>query len=199
MDCGKMKTAKIAAISGASIFALVALLLAYPAMAATNSGSSDGYPLAGTALANPVSATTTSTSIIPTPTALTAGQTITFTSTNGVFHVVGSPSKTGVASGTMVLTVTGAFKGGYALSLTSGTLTINGTAYTMASGSAEMGPFQAHLVGQGTLATSTPGSFLFAAGAHANFRGQTYNTLRLDVQVNGVEYGVLLLVTSTVA
>jgi hypothetical protein len=69
----------------------------------------------------------------------------------------------------------------------------------MASGSAEMGPFQAHLVGQGTLASSTPGSFLFAAGAHANFRGNTYNTLRLDVQVNGVEYGVLLLVTSTVA
>jgi hypothetical protein len=196
-----MKTAKIAAISGASIFALIALLLAYPAMAATNSGSSDGYPLAGTALANTVSATT-STSIIPTPAALTAGQTITFTSTNGVFHVVGHPGKTGVASGTMVLTVTGVFKGGYALSLTSGTLTINGTAYTMASGSAEMGPFQAHLVGQGTLATSsaaTPGSFLFAAGAHANFRGQTYNTLRLDVQVNGVEYGVLLLVTSTVA
>lgn len=201
MDCGKMKTAKIAAISGASIFALIALLLAYPAMAATNSGSSDGYPLAGTALANTVSATT-STSIIPTPTALTAGQTITFTSTNGVFHVIGHPGKTGVASGTMVLTVTGAFKGGYALSLTSGTLTINGTAYTMASGSAEMGPFQAHLVGQGTLATTsaaTPGSFLFAAGAHANFEGQTYNTLRLDVQANGVEYGVLLLVTSTVA
>jgi hypothetical protein len=99
----------------------------------------------------------------------------------------------------MVLTVTGAFKGGYALSLTSGTLTINGTAYTTASGSAEMGPFQAHLVGQGTLASSTPGSFLFAAGAHANFQGNTYNTLRLDVQVNGVEYGVLLLVTSTVA
>jgi hypothetical protein len=196
-----MKTAKIAAISGASIFALIALLLAYPAMAATNSGSSDGYPLAGTALANTVSATT-STSIIPTPTALTAGQTITFTSTNGVFHVIGHPGKTGVASGTMVLTVTGAFKGGYALSLTSGTLTINGTAYTMASGSAEMGPFQAHLVGQGTLATTsaaTPGSFLFAAGAHANFEGQTYNTLRLDVQANGVEYGVLLLVTSTVA
>src|SRR5271170_3634914 len=95
LDCGKMKTAKIAAISGASIFALIALLLAYPAMAATNSGSSDGYPLAGTALANTVSATT-STSIIPTPTALTAGQTITFTSTNGVFHVIGHPGKTGV-------------------------------------------------------------------------------------------------------
>jgi hypothetical protein len=108
----------------------------------------------------------------------------------------------------MVLTVTGVFKGGYALSLTSGSLTLtsvsatsssSSTTYTMASGSAEMGPFEAHLVGQGTLATSTPGSFLFAAGAHANFQGNTYDTLRLDVQANGVEYGVLLLVTTTVS
>jgi hypothetical protein len=95
--------------------------------------------------------------------------------------------------------VTGAFKGGYALSVASGSLTINGTTYSMASGSAEMGPFQAHLVGQGSLASATPGSFLFAAGAHASFQGQTYNTLRFDVQTNGIEYGVLLLVTATVS
>lgn len=68
-----------------------------------------------------------------------------------------------------------------------------------------MGPHQAHLVGQGSLAITTPavndaiGSFLFAAGAHANFQGQTYNTLRFDVQVNGVEYAVLLLATVTVS
>jgi len=204
-----MKTAKIAAISGASILAVVALVLAIPAMAATNNGgASGGYPLAGTALSNAA----TSSSILTPPTALTVGQTITFTSTSGEYKTIGSTSSAtgakGVASGTMVLTVTGAFKGGYALSLTSGSLTLvsasttattSSTTYTMASGSAEMGPFQAHLVGQGTLASSTPGSFLFAAGAHANFQGQTYNTLRLDVQVNGVEYGVLLLVTSTVA
>jgi hypothetical protein len=197
-----MKTAKIAAIGSASIIGLVALLLAYPAMASVNGG---GYPLAGTAIANTASG---SSSIIPTPTALTVGQTITFTSTNGQYRQIGTPSNNGVASGTMVLTVTGAFKGGYALSLTSGSLTLSSpasastpstTIYMMASGSAEMGPFQAHLVGQGTLASATPGSFLFAAGAHANFQGNTYNTLRLDIEVNGVEYGVLLLVTSTVS
>lgn len=208
LDCGKMKTAKIAAISGASILAVVALVLAIPAMAATNNGGSGGYPLAGTALSN----TAASSSILTAPTALTVGQTITFTSTSGQYRTIGATSSaagaSGAASGTMVLTVTGAFKGGYALSLTSGSLTLvsasatstsTSTTYTMGSGSAEMGPHQAHLVGQGTIVSSTPGAFLFAAGAHANFQGQTYNTLRLDVQVNGVEYGVLLLVTSTVA
>jgi hypothetical protein len=102
----------------------------------------------------------------------------------------------------MTLPVKAVYKGGYALSLTSGSISINGTAYAFGSGSAEMGPHQAHLVGQGTLvgaASATPGSFLFAAGAHANFEGQTYNTLRFDVQVNGEEYGVVLLVTATVS
>jgi hypothetical protein len=188
-----MNTTKMAAIGAASTLAVVALLLAYPAMAATNNGA-DGFPLTGTALA----ATSNTQSIIPSTTALTVGQTMTFTSTSGQFHVVGSPKETGTASGTLALTVTGAFKGGYSLSIASGSLNINGTSYSIASGSAEMGPFQAHLVGQGSLASTTPGSFLFAAGAHANFQGHTYNTLRLDVQVNGVEYAVLLLVTVTI-
>ncbi len=192
-----MKTAKIAAIGAASVFAMVALLLAVPAMAATQN----------TTLIATSATSTTSTSVIPAPTALTVGQTITFTSTNGVWHVIASPTatdsvKSGPAAGTATLTVTGAYKGGYALSLTSGTISIDGTTYTFGTGSAVMGPHQAHLVGQGTLAgasSANPGSFIFAAGAHANFKGQTYNTLRLDVQVNGQEYGVLLLVTATVA
>ena len=185
----------MAAIGAASIFAMVALLLAYPAaMAATQTAAST---------------TITTTPIIPTSTALTVGQTITFTSTNGAWHVVASATskgdsvKSGVASGAETLTVTGAFKGGYALAVTSGTISINGTSYAFGSGSAEMGPHQAHLVGQGsfvsTSTSTTPGSFLFAAGAHANFEGQTYNTLRFDVQVNGQEYGVVLLVTAQVA
>jgi hypothetical protein len=89
--------------------------------------------------------------------------------------------------------------GGYSLSVTSGTLSINGSSFAIGTGSAVMGPHQAHLVGQGTFASATPGSFLFAAGAHANFQGQTYNTLRFDVKVNGEEYGVLLLVTAKVS
>jgi plastocyanin len=191
-----MKTAKVAAIGAASIFAMVALLLAYPAaMAATQTAAT-------------TTSTSTTTSIIPTPTSLTPGQTITFTSTNGSWHVVkssakGDSVKSGPASGTETLTVTGAFKNGYALTVTSGTISINGTSYTFGSGSAEMGPYQAHLVGQGsfvsTNTSTTPGSFLFAGGAHANFEGHSYDTLRFDVQVNGQEYGVVLLVTSQVA
>ena len=191
-----MKTAKIAAVGAASIFAVVALLLAIPAMAATQTNTS---------LITTSATSTTPTSIIPPTAVLTPGQTITFTSTSGVWKVISSPSasvKTGTASGTATLTVKAAYKGGYALSLTSGSISINGTTYAFGTGSAEMGPHQAHLVGQGSLvgaASATPGSFLFAAGAHANFEGQTYNTLRFDVQVNGEEYGVVLLVTATVS
>jgi hypothetical protein len=194
-----MKTAKMAAIGAASTLAVVALILAFPAAMAATNNPLNGYPMTGT----PLVATSNSQSILSTPTALTAGQTITFTSTDGVFHVVGSPGKTGAASGTLALTITGAFKGGYSLSVASGSLTINGTTYAIASGSAEMGPYQAHLVGQGELASpsasATPGSFLFAAGAHANFQGQTYNTLRFDLQTDGVEYAVTLLVTVSVS
>lgn len=188
-----MKTTKIAAIGTASAIAVVALLLAYPAMAATG-GSTSGSPLTGTALGSG-----SNQSVLTTPAALTVGQTLTFTSTSGQFHVVGDASKAGSASGTITLSVTGAFRGGYALSVASGSLTLNGTTYTIASGSAEMGPHEAHLVGQGSLASSTPGAFLFAAGAHANFQGQTYNTLRFDLQSNGTEYAVLLLATVTVS
>ena len=188
-----MNTTKTAAIGAASAVAVVALILAYPAMAATISPANAG-PLAGTALGSG-----SGQSIVPTPTALTVGQTITFTSTSGQFHVVGKPSESGNASGTLTLSVTGAFKGGYALSIASGSLTINGTTYGVASGSAEMGPHEAHLVGQGDLVSTTPGSFLFAAGAHANFQGQTYNTVRFDVESNGVEYAVLLLATVAVS
>jgi hypothetical protein len=107
--------------------------------------------------------------------------------------------KSGTAAGTMTLTVTGAYKAGYSLSITSGSLSINGTTYAFGTGNAVMGPYQAHLVGEGNVASATPGSFLFSAGAHANFQGRTYNTLRFDIQVNGEEYGVVLLVTATVA
>jgi hypothetical protein len=129
------------------------------------------------------------------------GQTITFTSTSGQWRVISSQNnpevKSGTASGTVTLTVNGAYKGGYALSITSGSLNINGSTLAIASGSAEMGPWQAHLVGQGLLASATPGSFLMSAGAHSSFFGNQFNTMRFDVQANGIEYGVLLIVSAT--
>ncbi len=114
---------------------------------------------------------------------------------------IGNHSNTGTASGTVTFTVTGAFKGGYALSISSGSLTIGSTSYPIASGSAEMGPYLAHLVGQGQTIGQTAGgsgAFLVAAGAHANFAGTTYNTLRFDITVGGNQYGVVLLATVTI-
>jgi hypothetical protein len=204
-----MKTAKFAAIGAASIFAVVALLLAIPAVAAMQTN---------TALITSANPSSTSTSVVPAPAALTVGQTITLTSTSGTWKLISTPAATGSATtgpaaGTMTLTVTGVFKAGYTLSLTSGSLTLStatpatsgttstpiSTTYAFGTGSAVMGPHQAHLVGQGTLASATPGSFLFAAGAHANFQGKTFSTLRFDLKVNGQEYGVLLLVTAQVS
>jgi hypothetical protein len=137
--------------------------------------------------------------VVSIPPPLTVGQTVTLTSTKGQYRVMGDANENGAASGSLTLTVTGAYTNGYALSLTSGTLNINNTSYTIATGSAEMGPYQAHLVGQGTLGTATPGSFIMYGAAHADFFGASFNTLRFDVQVNGVEYGVVLIVSAASA
>lgn len=133
---------------------------------------------------------------------LSVGQTVTLTSTSGTWTVIspsGKPSvSSGTASGTVTLAVTGAFRAGYALSIGSGSLVINGTTYTIASGSAELGPYQAHLVGQGTFTSAEPGSFLVSGTAHASFFN-SFDTLRFDVQANGVEYGVILQVSASTA
>lgn len=185
----KMSTrrkATIGALGAASVLAIVALLTAFPAMAATN-GS--------------VGPTATTTSQTPPQAVLTVGETITFTSTSGHYWTVGggSPGVTGTASGTIVLTVTGAFRSGYSLSITSGTLTIGSTSYPIVSGSTEAGPHAAHLVGQGTLAGTTPGAFLIRGGAHATLDGRSHIDLHLDVQMGGAEYEVVLTATATVS
>jgi hypothetical protein len=182
--------ARLGALGAVSILAIVALLTAFPAMAATS----------GTGTA--VTTATTTVSHTSTQSALTVGETITFTSTSGRYWTVGgvSPSVTGTASGTIVLTVTGAFRSGYSLSITSGTITIGSNSYSIASGSAEAGPHAAHLVGQGTFAsatsTATPGAFLLKAGAHATLDGKSHINLNLDVQVGGAEYEVVLTATA---
>jgi hypothetical protein len=184
--------AKVGALGVASILAIVALLTAFPAMAATNGPTA-------------VTATTTTTTQTSTQPALAVGETITFTSTSGHYWTVGgaSPSATGQASGTIVLTVTGAFKSGYTLSIGSGTITIGSNSYSIASGSAEAGPHAAHLVGQGTFAAAatgaTPGAFLLRAGAHATLDGKSHINLSLDVQVGGAEYEVVLAATAQVS
>jgi len=132
---------------------------------------------------------------------LTVGQTITITSTSGDFHVVGNKSATGPASGTVTLTVTGKFANGYTLSITNGSLDVNGTTYAIASGSAEMGPYAHHMVGQGTTTTvatssgtTTSGTFLMRATARGSFAGE-YATETLDLQTGATEYAISLIGT----
>lgn len=132
---------------------------------------------------------------------LTVGQVITITSTQGHFNVVGDKSENGTASGTMTFTVTGKFAGGYSLSITAGSLAVNGTTYAVASGSAETGPYAHHMVGQGTTfapgttSAATPsGAFLMRATARGTFGGE-YATMSLDLQSGTTEYAIFLVGT----
>jgi len=117
------------------------------------------------------------------------GQTITITSTSGRYVVVGNHDQNGTASGTLTFTVTGKLAGGYTLSISSGSIVVNGTTYTVSSGSAQMGRDAARLVGQG--ATSSSGEFLVSATAHGSLVGSTA-TMSLDLSNGSTEYLVFL-------
>jgi hypothetical protein len=120
---------------------------------------------------------------------LSVGQTFTLTSTQGAYKVIGNSSETGVASGTLTFNVTGKLTQGYILSLTSGSFEVNGTTYTVTSGSAQTGPYAQHLTGQGE--TSPSGQFLISASASGNFGGAT-SQVKLDFSDGTTEYGISL-------
>jgi len=187
-----MKTAskKIATV-GAAV-GIVAALLALsgaltPVLAATQQ---IGRTTTG------ASTPSTTASAVP---SLSVGQVITINSTQGHYFVVGDRAENGTASGTVTLTVTGKFASGYSVSLTAGSLSINGTAYAISSGSAEVGPYAHHLVGQGTTTTvgttlggATSGAFLVRATARGTFGGE-YATMSLDLQSGATEYAISLV------
>jgi hypothetical protein len=132
---------------------------------------------------------------------LTVGQVFTIASTQGHYYVVGDKSETGTASGTMTFTVTGKFAGGYSLSITTGSLDVNGTTYAVSAGSAESGPYAHHMVGQGTTAltgttsgSTTSGAFLMRATARGTFGGE-YATMSVDLQSGTTEYAIFLVGT----
>jgi hypothetical protein len=175
----KTTSTKIAAFGAAA--GIVAVLLAMsgalsPVFAASQQASST------------TSATPANAASIP---GLAVGQTITITSTQGHYKVVGDKTVAGNASGTMTFTVTGKFAGGYSLSITSGSVDVNGTTYSVTSGSAEAGPYAAHIVGQGATAS---GAFLMKAAAHGTFGGE-FATMSLDLQSGTTEYAIFLVGT----
>ena len=72
---------------------------------------------------------------------LAPGQTISVTSSQGSYFVLGTPNNNGTASGTITFTVTSKLAQGYTLSITSGNIVVGGTTYTISSGTAQTGPF----------------------------------------------------------
>ena len=185
-----MNTKRIAVATTVGTFAVLALMLAYPAMAATvaNQGATPSMTPAQL-LQDPNRA-------VPHKIDLSAGQTISINSVAGGWREVGNPLQNGTASGTLTLQVTGAFTGGYALSVTGGSLIVNGTTYTISSGSAEMGPYGIHMVGQGQAGTA---SFLFGFRDIGKFGSTDYAIVRVDLKAGSSEYIARLLVTVNVS
>ncbi len=123
---------------------------------------------------------------------LKVGDTITLSNLEGRFRQVGNESTRGNASGSFTFTVTGAFKAGYTLSITSGTIKIGDQTYTVNSGSVQTGPYGRELVGQGTAGNGV--QFLM----HATIRGTAatpHGMVMLDLQNGTTEYMVLLRAT----
>ena len=123
---------------------------------------------------------------------LAVGQTITVTSSQGSYHVVGTPSNNGTASGSVTFTVTSKLSEGYTLSITSGSIVVGGTTYTISSGSAQTGPLADAISGQGT--TTPTGQFLLQGLARGSFAGTT-GLLHLDFEAGSTEYAVTLIGT----
>ena len=123
---------------------------------------------------------------------LTVGQTITITSVQGKFQVIGTPSSNGTASGSLTFTVTSKLAEGYTLSITSGSIVMGGTTYTISSGTAQTGPNAAAITGQGT--TTPLGQFLLQGFARGSFAG-TSGQLLLDFKAGSTEYAVALVGT----
>ncbi len=181
-----MNTKTLAIASTVVAIAAAALLFAYPAMAASSAAPHNmsikqlmQQPQENAHRVN-----------------LSVGQTITITSVAGGFRQVGDSSVNGTASGTLTLRVSGAFAGGYALSVTGGTLTVGGTTYTVSSGSAELGRYGIHMQGQGQAGTS--GQFLFDVRNLGKFGNTDYGVLRVDLTNGSSEFGARLLVTISV-
>jgi hypothetical protein len=121
---------------------------------------------------------------------ISSGTTITITSTSGKFIVLGSPSDNGTASGTLTFTVNSELSSGYVLTLTGGSITINGATYSVSSGSGQMNLLANGIQGQGT--ASSGSSFTIRAFASGNFSGTTTAQAMIDFKSGSMEYGVLL-------
>jgi len=177
-----MKTKSLAIVATVGTFAVLALLFAYPAMAAVSAHQNSDIQQTTQLSQNGTAAQEAR---------LSVDQTLTLTSVAGGYREIGT-STNGTATGSLTLKVTGVFAGGYALSLTGGAITVNGNTYTISSGSAELGRYGVRMAGQGQAGSA---KFLFAARNLGGFGGSDYGVLRVDLTSGSQEFGLRLLVT----
>ncbi len=180
-----MNTKKIAVASTIGAFAVVALLFAYPAIA--SSAGAPGTPNLKQLLQHPQAGGAQRIQLSP-------GQAITLTSVAGSYWTVGDRSVNGTSTGSMTLQVTGSLSGGYTLAVSGGSLGVNGTTYTITGGSAELGPYGVHAVGQGQGGTA---QFLFTVRDLGRFGSTNFGILRVDLKDGPSEFVARLLVTVT--
>lgn len=180
------KTIALAGIAG--FIAILAVVVAYPTMAATQTGASQSQ----TQLLMNGQASHSLSKV-----SFTQGETVTFTSTAGGYIVIGDRDVNGTASGTLTIQVNGVLKGGYVVTVTGGSINLGGTAFTISGGSAEIGSYGRNVVGQGTASNST--FFLFHERSIGSFGGTPYGVLTFDLSNGSTEYGVRLLVTTATA
>jgi hypothetical protein len=125
---------------------------------------------------------------------LNIGDTITLSDLQGRYKQVGNSSIRGNASGSFTFTVTGSFKNGYTLSITSGSITIGNSTYTVNNGSAQIPGHARQMIGQGTAGNGV--AFLI----HAVIRGEpssAHGMVMLDLKNESAEYLVFLRSTSS--
>jgi len=182
-----MNSKKLAIATMVGAVALVGLLFAFPAMAASATTSSPQ----NSNISQIVQSAQASQKLQKVD--LKVGQTFTLTSVAGGYREIGNPEVNGTATGSLNIEVTGAFKAGYAVSVTGGQVNVNGTAYTVTAGSGELGPYGVHMVGQAQAGTSA--QLLFAARNLGKFGSTDYGVLRIDLTNGSGEFAVRLLVT----
>jgi len=181
-----MNTKKIAIASTAGVVAVMALLFAYPAMAASTAAPQN---------TNASQLLAQSTTMASHRIQLTDGETITLTSVAGGYWVVGDRASNGTASGTVTLQVSGVLKAGFIITVTGGTFNINGTSYAITGGSADLGPRGIWMVGNGQAGSA---QFLFVDRSLGKFGSTNYGVLRVDLKDGTSEFAARLLVTAAV-
>jgi hypothetical protein len=116
---------------------------------------------------------------------LTVGQTLTLSALTGRYTSATNSSVKGNASGTLAAKVTAAFKEGYLLTISSGTLTLGGTKYSVTGGTVELVP--SGQAGTGTGTTSSSGQFLIQLNIHGTSTNPIARAV-LDLKASGSEY-----------